>query len=36
MAVNSKCKAFVDPPGPYASLEEWLAYLEDLRRIVTG
>jgi hypothetical protein len=25
--------AFIDPPGPYAPLEEWLEYREPLRRL---
>lgn len=33
MAVNPEYKAFVDPPGPYASLQEWLDYRGDLRRL---
>jgi hypothetical protein len=33
MAVNPLCPAFIDPPGPYASLDEWLTYREGLRRM---
>jgi hypothetical protein len=33
MAVNSKCPALIDPPGPYAPLEEWIEYREGLRRM---
>ena len=33
MAVNKLCPAFIDPPGPYASLDEWLTYREGLRRM---
>jgi hypothetical protein len=32
MAINPLCPALIDPPGPYASLQEWLAYRDDLRR----
>jgi hypothetical protein len=33
MAINPATPAFVDAPGPYATLKEWLAYREELRRI---
>jgi hypothetical protein len=37
MAINPKCPALIDPPGPYAPLAEWLDYREELRRLeVTG
>jgi hypothetical protein len=32
MAYNSKTPALIDPPGLYASLQEWLDYRDDLRR----
>jgi hypothetical protein len=32
-AINPSCPAFIDPPGPYATLDEWLAYLADLQRL---
>ena len=33
MAINPKCPALIDPPGPYALLAEWLEYREELRRM---
>jgi hypothetical protein len=34
MAINPLCPAFIDPPDPhYGTLDEWLAYREDLRRM---
>jgi hypothetical protein len=33
MAVNPAAPAFIDPPGPYASLQEWIDYREELRRM---
>jgi hypothetical protein len=33
VAVNPLCPAFIDPPDPhYGSLDEWLAFREDLLR----
>jgi hypothetical protein len=33
MAINPATPAFIDPPGPYATLQEWLDYREELRRM---
>ena len=33
MATNPATPAFIDPPGPYATLKEWIDYREELRRI---
>jgi hypothetical protein len=32
MAYNSKTPALIDPPGPYAPLEEWINYRDELAR----
>jgi hypothetical protein len=32
MAYNSKCPALIDPPGPYAPLQKWRDYRDELRR----
>ena len=32
MAISLTCPAFIDPPGPYASVQEWLAFRDELRR----
>ena len=33
MATNPATPAFIDPPGPYATLDEWLVYREELRHM---
>ena len=33
MAVNPRCPAFIDPPGPYATLAEWISFRAELARM---
>ena len=33
MAINPATPALIDPPGPYATLQEWLDYRQELRRM---
>jgi hypothetical protein len=32
MAISSNCPAFVDEPSPYAPVEEWIEFRDDLLR----